>query len=364
MTWQWAYSAAILAVSFAAIAFSFLLRGERARGLLISFSITFAMLAASDLYFRSQGKSDLFKLVHPPGYSSQGEILGRRPPPPGQYRLRAVTKISEETIYDVLVTIGQHRFRETRSPGPNEGTILFFGGSYTFGTGVADSETYPAQFSKELNDRYRVLNMGFAAYGPHQMLRILESGLADDAIERPVAGAYYLAIQNHSNRAAGLQRWNQFSPRYVLDDTGELYSDGLHADNSLVRLRSMSERQGGLPAVISLALTEALFPLDERIEITAAIIQRSADLVREKYGVELYCLLWDTRWAVDIPKLQSALQLRGVKTLRVSDFVEDLDAPTHRILPGIETHPNSAFHVRFGKALAAHYISTPNYTAP
>ena len=57
---------------------------------------------------------------------------------------------------------------------------LFFGGSFTFGTGVEDDEALPYVAGILSEGKYRVYNFGYRGYGPHQMLAALESGLRSE----------------------------------------------------------------------------------------------------------------------------------------------------------------------------------------
>lgn len=197
--------------------------------------------------------------------------------------------------------------------------------------------------------------MSFSGYGPQQMLLNLESGIADAAVRGPVVAAYYLMISNHMNRAAGLHWWNLKSPRYVLDGQGNLGLNGLHEDNSVTVMLARLEILGGLPGRLSRALAEILLPSEARVEITAAIMLRSAALIRQKYGAESYCLFWGQHWSQDFALLARKLEQGGVKILRVADFVPDLDATSVGILPGIENHPNPGFHAHLGEALARYF---------
>lgn len=358
MIWHWTYSAVLLVGSLAAIAFSSHFRREWARGLLISFSIVIAMLAASDLYFRAGDRLDLTEKSYPPDYHTFEDDLGKRAPPPGPYHVVSRLRSTGDTVYDITYTIGEDGFRETDNVAPRAHAVVFFGGSYTYGEGVGDGETYPAQFSKALNHRSRVINAGFSGFGPHQMLRLLETGKVDAATKGPVVAAYYLMIDNHMNRAAGLHWWNLNSPRYILDTLGNIQLDGLHRDNRTASLLAELEIQGGLAGRIGRALAEILVPSDARVDVTAAIMGKSAALIRQKYGAELYCLFWGTHWSKEFALLADKLEERGIKVLRVADFVPDLSAAAVGVLPGVENHPSPAFNERLGSALARFHLST------
>ncbi len=360
MTWFWYHSALALAAGIVAIALSFVIRSERTRGLLISFSIVIALLAASDLYFRAGDKPVLLVRTAPPEFHVDDQQLGRRLPPPGTYRVRKHVKATSETIFDLVYTIGENGFRKTKGADSAADTVLFFGGSFTFAAGVEDDETYPAQFSKALDHQFHIINMGFGGYGPNQMLRILDSGIAEAAVKGRVAKVYYLAISHHIDRASGIQPWDVTAPRYVLDEDGRLRSDGLFSQDRLVRLAFELDRKGGLPAALGRAINRLRAPPQARIDLAEAVIHRAAAFIKQKFDAELYCLFWAPEWSKDFSELGNRLKERGVTVLLVSDVVPDLTMEAVAILPGIEFHPNATFHERFGKGLARHHLSTPN----
>ena len=64
-------------------------------------------------------------------------------------RVRAIRKRFGATLYDVTYTISDQGARVTRGNPAGE-TWLFMGCSFTFGEGVSDDETLPAQFSEQL----------------------------------------------------------------------------------------------------------------------------------------------------------------------------------------------------------------------
>jgi hypothetical protein len=141
-------------------------------------------------------------------------------PLPGRYTSK---KLSEggDTVYDVVYSIGEDRFRIT--PQTNHTAqihINFFGCSFTFGEGLNDNETLP-YFTHFLADHISVKNYGMHGYGVHQALRILE-GTQD------VRGNinFMLTAPWHAERSACVPDYGQGSPKYTLRDDGRLALDG------------------------------------------------------------------------------------------------------------------------------------------
>ncbi len=86
--------------------------------------------------------------------------------------------------YGAPVTVDARGFRRNGAvPGPSEDaeTVLALGDSFTFGLGVRDEETWPAQLERRLRGRrppVRVVNAGTISYGVFQEMDLLkERGL-------------------------------------------------------------------------------------------------------------------------------------------------------------------------------------------
>jgi len=73
-------------------------------------------------------------------------------------------------------------WRVTPGGGPDAPGVAFLGDSTTYGWGVADHLTLPAQVARALDGRIRPLNLGVMGYGTHQELSLYRShaaGLVD-----------------------------------------------------------------------------------------------------------------------------------------------------------------------------------------
>lgn len=107
--------------------------------------------------------------------------------------------------------------------------VAFFGGSQTFGSGLNDNETIPAQVQKYTKG-YRVYNFAYRGYGPHQMLRIIESGTLKDEIAESIGIAFYQYIDAHIARAIGKMSWIRSrgadAPYYMFNSEHEVVQNG------------------------------------------------------------------------------------------------------------------------------------------
>jgi hypothetical protein len=351
---RWRVTLVLIAALALCAATGFISRREWVRSALLALASVLITLVAFEVYLRATTTPYDLRVSYQDSYRAVKRPLGRGPAGPGQYRSSTVTRTTGQSIYDVVYSIGPHGFRSTRGGGPGADTYLFFGGSYTFGEGVDDDETYPARFSEALEFASTVVNISFEGYGPHQMLRALELGLPDQAITGEVRRVFYLALWGHTNRAAGLYWWNIFSPRYVLDERGDLISAGFFRQDWRWRLLAALDKQGGLTELLGEGIQSVLLPIDDRVRLTGAVIERASRISKERYGARFVCLLWDDqRNGARIASLERELQSRGVETLRASRLIGSLGRAEHRILPGVEDHPNGLAYRALGYKLAA-----------
>ncbi len=89
--------------------------------------------------------------------------------------VQALRKDHDSIIYNVKYTIDKHKNRFCKCNKNAEDTYVFAGCSLIFGVGVEDNETLPYYFSKILNFRSNVINIGFPGGGIHTTLEKIES---------------------------------------------------------------------------------------------------------------------------------------------------------------------------------------------
>ncbi len=152
---------------------------------------------------------------YPPDYFQPDDELGGAAKH-GANRVRELHGTT--TVYDVTYTIGDNGLRV--SP-PDRGAsakacAIFFGDSFMFGEGVADSATLPYRVGALTDGNVRVYNFGFHGFGAHQMLAALQRNRVDAAIQCRPTHVLYEAIPDHAARAAGLYNFMTHGPRYEL----------------------------------------------------------------------------------------------------------------------------------------------------
>lgn len=336
-----------------ALLFCWVAPRESLRNAGLSVGVTLLLVAAVDISLRVGSKGDTTKHTFF-GYPA-GHGFGQPRSTPEQFRSKSTVIGTGEVVYDVTYTLDRHGFRYTETGGPGAETYLFFGDSFTFGEGLNEDQTIPAQFAKAMGGHVTPVNLGFGGFGPQDMLRLIETDGFVPAVTGPIKAAFYLAIADHSNRAVGAYPFNQGSPRYVFDSSGQLRFTGRYADRWEVRLLNQLDNWVGLPRLIAVSIRRHSAPDSERVELAAAIIARSVHLLRERHHVDLRVLLWDNP---DTSDLEAALLRRQIGATRLSDVVGQLDRPGFRILPPYETHPSALADREIAQWLAREILAS------
>jgi hypothetical protein len=267
-------------------------------------------------------------------------------PKPGVDRETKYDPKTGKIVADASITVDSRGLRKVVSAqdGP---TIAFFGDSMTFGVGVADAETLPQLFADLTGRRLRVLNLAVGAYGPQQFLRTLETDLFKDVLERPRLFVY-LTSQWHAERTSCMPEFVFLAPRYELIDGRPTFRGRCHGLAYALLARSAIYRAFVEPAVRHIA------PKD--IDLYVAILIRSADLAREKYGAPTVILyLPDPGYArqsgFSDEQIMQRLRHAGLKVINV--WLAQRDFPGQPLaIPG-DGHPTGVANLARAKMLYA-----------
>lgn len=276
-------------------------------------------------------------------YQERHPFLGTRPRP--AVVERATATYADEVIYDVEYTIGDDGLR-LAPPAADSATacVLFFGGSFMYGEGLADAEALPYQVGVQSGGRVRVFNFGFHGHGAGQMLSALEHGYVDAAIDCDPTHAVYLAIGSHVERLLP-GGWRSFAPRYVSDGAEGVEYRGLFQDSARVTWFSTNvEPRLRKSKLATRILDYSRPPGAETFALYAAVVAQAAQTLRTRYpGIETHMLVWDD-WDDGDPGVgdltELAAELDGVH--RVSAILPEFSDSTrqYRIHPR-DWHPNA-----------------------
>jgi hypothetical protein len=127
-----------------------------------------------------------------------------------QYYIR-----ENQPIYDVTYTLDEYGKRKTPTnyntnttlTSVRDSFVVLLGGSFTFGTGVNDSQTIAAYINKE-SDKYNAYNFGVGGTALHHNLGLINSNKFKKQISQEKGVGFYLFIDDHVNRIAGRGFWS------------------------------------------------------------------------------------------------------------------------------------------------------------
>ena len=173
-----------------------------------------------------------------------------------------------------------------------------------FGHGVEDDQTLPYYFVQEARGTFEGFNFAGEGWGPHQMLREIETGFV-----RRVAGApdlaIYEAIPDHLRRVAGRAPWED-GPKYDLCRGDEAcYSGPFHSADYVICHRWLDRSW----TVKFIENHSAQLSRPSDIPLFLAVLKRTRTLL-ERNGTRFVIVLWD----------QNELAKTMMKTLRANQF--------------------------------------------
>lgn len=138
-------------------------------------------------------------------------------------------------VYRVRYEIDEYHRRVTPVEHPENRlcVALFFGCSFTFGTGVNGDDTLPAQFGRTL-DCFVPVNCGFGGYGPQSFWVQARNPYLLGSLPHMRGVAIYTFIDDHVNRLAGapgvVMTWGARLPR-LTEKNGQITQLGLFIDD-------------------------------------------------------------------------------------------------------------------------------------
>lgn len=255
-------------------------------------------------------------------YVESHPVLGFRPRNDCQVRARKTG--SEGVIFDCAYTLDHfHRRVSPVAPGPDRARFaLFLGCSFTFGEGVNDAETLPAQFAAAAPD-FMPYNYGCGGWGPQNMyLQVQQPGFRAE-IAQSSGVAIYTFIAHHVERAAGNLRligaWDKPLPDFTLEN-GVLTYHGFFDES-----RPLQHRLGKLlNQSYFLTWRKLDYPTHRRgqdLALVAALCAATAQRLEQMFAqVDFYVLLYPRTTEGD--RLKPLLEKAGVRYLDYAPMFE------------------------------------------
>lgn len=289
-------------------------------------------------------------------YSVYDEILGYRPKK--NDAIPVAKYYGDELVYKATYTMNKDGLRIGPEISRNQNStiercVVFFGGSFTFGRGVEDYETIPYLVTKESNGSLRTYNLAFSGYGPHQMLAMIENGLEQDVIDcKPDVGIYQ-GIVHHVARVNGHVNWDVHGPRYLINESGEVFLDGHFDDvaessrNSLIfkvqnRLHQYLSKSKFYSETYKNVL--AARNLNNFVDLYLGVVEKSRTIFENRYpDSEFIVIFWDDPdyYNKYTKKILEGFRDRGIKVFPVSEMLPGyIENKFQYELSPYDSHPN------------------------
>jgi hypothetical protein len=285
----------------------------------------------------------IIETFKPKGWTAPNPFLGYLPLPNRTFRWRK--SAGREQIFDVKVSTGPHGWRVTPAAPSARRSLLFFGCSYTFGTGLNDEESYPYRVAVQTGGRFAVHNFGQSGWGPNQMLALLEHNLAEEVVRQPPELAVFLTIPDHLARIEGLGPHSDGYPRYALNSRGQAVAAGTFAGTLNPLNRALRDWN------MSWIKTTALFswpPLaGDTNQLYFAILLSARDQIQRRFpGCRFEVVLWGgpDPWVADqwAARMEVGLRNEGISVHRAEEFLPGVRENLDRYrLSRLDIHPNA-----------------------
>jgi hypothetical protein len=340
-----------------AVASLLLMQGCRipwVRAFWLNLAVAVIVLGGAEAFFWNGVRHDRTPTYSPQGYQVRDDVLGAAPVKGITARARLAD--GETTVYDVAYSIGADGLRTPPPVGNAQGSVIFFGCSFTFGEGLNDEQVMPYRVGILAEGRYQTRNFGFHGYGAQQMLSSLERGHLDALLDRPPTHFIYQAIPDHVARAVGLHDYQFNHPRFVLQRDGSVVRKGLFSDAEDAQpppsaLALEIRWQLGKSYTYSRLLTGERQTNDQDLQLWLAIVEQSKRHIEAKYpNAEFHVLMWPwANWRTPAEEALGQEMTRrlvnlGVRVHSIADMLPNYDEQPepYQLSPTYDRHPSAA----------------------
>jgi len=267
--------------------------------------------------------------------------------------------LGEEVLYDVIYTTNGNGLRVAPHDLPERGkegeknyeNAIFFGDSFTYGEGLNDHETLPYLFEDLSRGRYKVYNFGFHGYGPHQMLRIIETGLLEKIVvdQQPMVVIYEALIQ-HIERVSGKMIWDAKVPRYKLSPSGMAEYAGTFTDDPSLKENLKHTKDLSNPKSQLLAKLTRINRTQEDIKLFVQIVLQVKYLLEKRHKARFYVVVW-TFGDKDDGKVIDDLKKSAIDIITVDQIFKEYKDPMEKYMIEVDNHPTKLANERLAKYL-------------
>lgn len=257
-------------------------------------------------------------------YGDDDHSLGYKPP--AKAFIQVSREVNQQLLYDVQYSFDEYHRRITpvRQSKSRKRFLLFFGGSFAFGEGVNDTETFPFYVGDQLPE-YRPYNYAFHGYGPQAMLAMLEDDIIrKNVLEREGMLVYEYVVDLHVERAIGRMNvytgWGANMPYYRFDSSRELQRQGNFTSGRpwlafwyplLARSQIVQYFDFNFPPRLTAS----------HYKLTAAILSKARDLFRAQFQSDAFYVLIYPNTANQV-RIIPYLEQMNLRYLNYSDLFE------------------------------------------
>lgn len=228
---------------------------------------------------------------------------------------------------------------------------VFFGCSHTFGEGVEDRDTLPAQFERTLPS-FRAYNFGFCGWGPQQALEWALDPALPSQISEPEGIAVYTYLVGHEDRAVGrmsvVTSWGASMPCWDLEANGSLARRGSFASARPLR-QALYEIAARSELLRAFSIDFPLRRGDDEFRLVARLLGATAREYRRGFPRDRFFVVIAPTPAPEI-RILPFLNREG---LRVLDYSRLYDPAAPGLFIEGDRHPTREAHRILAERLAA-----------
>jgi hypothetical protein len=208
--------------------------------------------------------------------------------------------------------------------------VVFFGGSQTFGEGLNDEQTIPA-LAQQAAPSYRVYNYAYRGYGPHQMLRMIETNELKDQLKETNGIAFYQYFHFHVPRAVGSMGYISWAgagaPYYRLNGEQELEYGGSFATGRWPE--SLLYWVLGKSAILKYYRVDLPTKKPQHSDLVCLILKKSKDEFIDQFPGSRFVVIIGMNNVADDP-VEQCLRSRGIEYVDMRDKYDPNAELTYR----------------------------------
>lgn len=218
-------------------------------------------------------------------------------------------------------------------------------------------------FEEESGSRYLAYNFGYGGYGPHQMLRILETGWLDRVITgRKPANAVCMALIDHVDRSSGKYPtflWGPYGPQYRVDASGRVQYAGQFLDTALARIKFRIYQELAKSYLIkeTFVFRKALgwTRTNADRDLFIKILVRSKELFTKKYHGDFLVIFRGYKGDKDSDYVVGELKRHQVNVATVDEIFKQFNDSPERYAIAHDGHPTRLYNQRVAEYLLTRF---------